>query len=100
MNTSHKKISMLDKIVRVLGGFLVSILVVTIFLKFFSDFFWAAMFGTIINGGVSYYILNKYPHNDSLRMTAYGAIAGTILMVVSVASLWTFVDAAFKGLAD
>lgn len=100
MKNTHKKLKPFDKIIRFLGGFLVSIMVVTIFLKVLNSFFWAAVLGTIINGSVSYYILTKYAQNESLKITAYGAIAGMSFMIVTVTALWLFIDAAFQGLAD
>lgn len=96
----QNKTTTLTNITRFLGGFLVSILVVAIFLKVFNDFLWAALLGAVINGGVSYYILTKYSQNQSLKMTAYGALTGMTLIIVTIISVWIFVDAAFQGLAD
>lgn len=96
----NKHIGPIEKIIRFLSGFLVSILVVAIFLKLFTDFFWATVAGTIVNGAAVYYILTKHPKNESLKMTAYGAVTGVLFIIIATALLWTAVDTAFRGLAD
>lgn len=90
----------LEKMVRFLAGFLVSIFAVAILLKLFSDFFWATFLGTLLNGGAAYYMLTKHQENSRLRMVAYGAIAGTILVIAAAGTIWAVFEAAFQGIAD
>lgn len=100
MKPSSPSISTLEKTVRFLAGFLVSLFVIAILLKIFSDFSWALIVGSIANLGASYYIFTQRKNDQRLRMVAVGAIVGNILMVIAAASLWAFIQSAFQGIAD
>jgi len=89
-----------EKIIRYMGGFLVSILIVALMLKVFSDIFWAIAIGTLFNGGACYFLLKKYPHDESLKKVVYGAIVGILFIIIVALSLWAFIEAAFQGIAD
>lgn len=89
-----------EKCMRFISGLLVSMLIMAILLKFFTNFLLTLIVGTASNGAACWYMFKNYQHDQRVKLVAKGAIVGTVFMIITTVFLWIFVEITFQGIAN
>ena len=99
MAKDKNKFGLFEKVIFILGGFLIGLLVVVIFLKIFSSFL-GVVVGLLIDAGGAYYIFKKKAQQIEKKYIAYGIISAIILTLLIGIVLWGLISALFQGIAN
>lgn len=97
-NVMVHNISLFEKVIRVMSGFLVGLIIIIGLLKFFSSMLGPAI-GIALNIGFYYYTKKKMGKDERLLLVAKGALASAIMSLVIGVVLWTTISALFAGVA-
>ena len=97
MDNTASKLGLLQKLTAFLGGFLISFLFFTIFLKLVPNT-WGAILGLIVNVGATYYIFKKHPKKTSGRIVGYGVLTSISAIVILSIALWIVALTLFQGI--
>lgn len=91
-------LSIMEKIMYPLGGFLIGILIIATGLKI-TGAFWGAFLGIIINGGFSWFLIKKYPAQKDKKYIYYGIISSIIFIALAGIGIWIFANILMAGIS-
>jgi len=94
------KTSLLEKIIAQVGGFLMGIIVIIVFLKIFNSF-WGVLIGLTVDSGFYYFIKKKSKTSITTKMLiAKGILISVFFTILASILIWLFVWSMFQNLAN
>ncbi len=93
-----QSLSILEKIMYPLGGFLIGTLLMLTGLKI-TGTYWGIFLGMLADGGFGWYLLTKYPKQPDKKLIAYGIIGAIILIAIGGVGIWIFANILMSGIS-